>query len=84
MIFGCSSICILSLLSYDRLSRLPTLFKSFTGLTVQDFDDIHNKKIAKRYGKYEIQRFYHQKEKLLEKENLDQADNLSWMLETDF
>ncbi len=45
-----------SLLSYDRLSRKPLLFKSFTGLTVQEFDGIYNKKIAKRYDKYEIQR----------------------------
>jgi hypothetical protein len=44
------------LLSYDRLSRKPLLFKSFTGLTVQEFDDIYDKEIAKRYGKYEIQR----------------------------
>src|SRR4051812_10447472 len=51
-----SSICVLSLLSYDRLSKKPLLFKSFTGLTVQEFDDIYNKKIAKRYGKYELQR----------------------------
>jgi hypothetical protein len=61
------------LLSFDRLSKKPLLFKSFTGLTVQEFDDIHNKKIAKRYGKYEIQRFYQAKEKLLEKENQEQT-----------
>jgi hypothetical protein len=29
------------------------LFKSFTGLTVQEYDDIYNKKIGKRYDKYE-------------------------------
>jgi hypothetical protein len=62
------------LLSYDRLSKKPLLFKSFTGLTVQEFDDIYTKKIAKRYGKYEQQRFYHpSKEKLLEKEKLEQV-----------
>jgi len=44
------------LLSYARLSKKPLLFKSFTGFTVQEFDDIYNKEIAKRYGKYEIQR----------------------------
>jgi hypothetical protein len=55
------------LLSYDRLSKKPLLFKSFTGLTVQEFDDIYNKKTAKRYEDYEIQRFYQQKEKMLEK-----------------
>jgi hypothetical protein len=42
--------------SYERLSKSPLLFKSFTGLTVSEFDDIYNKEIAKRYDKYEIQR----------------------------
>ena len=32
------------------------LFKSFTGITVQDFDNIYNKKITKRYGKDELKR----------------------------
>ena len=32
------------------------LFKSFTGLTVQEFNDIYEKEISKRYKKYEIQR----------------------------
>ncbi|MDQ6724224.1 MAG: transposase family protein [Thermoproteota archaeon] len=44
------------MLSYDRLSRKPLLFKSFTGLTMQEFDDIYNKKIAKRYHSYELKR----------------------------
>jgi hypothetical protein len=44
------------LLSYERLSRKPLLFKSFTGLTVQEFDDIYNKEIAKRYVKHENKR----------------------------
>ena len=44
------------MLSYDRLSRKPLLFKSFTGLSVQEFDDdIYNKEIAKRYHDYEMQ-----------------------------
>jgi hypothetical protein len=47
---------VLTLLTYERLSKKTLLFKSFTGLTVQEFDDIYNKKIAKRYDKYEIQR----------------------------
>ena len=47
---------VLSLLSYDRLSKKPLLFKSFTGLTVKEFDDIYNKEITKRYDKHEIQR----------------------------
>ena len=32
------------------------LFKSFTGLTVKEFDDIYKKETTKRYDKYEIQR----------------------------
>jgi hypothetical protein len=47
---------VLLLLSYDRLSKKPLLFKSFTGLTVQEFDDIYNKEIAKRYSNYELKR----------------------------
>ncbi|MER5176627.1 MAG: hypothetical protein ABJB76_02205 [Candidatus Nitrosocosmicus sp.] len=31
-------------------------FKSFTGLTLKEFDDFYNKEIAKRYSKHEIQR----------------------------
>ena len=46
---------VLSLLSYDRLSKKPLLFKSFTGFTVQEFDEIYDK-ITKRYVKHEIQR----------------------------
>jgi len=45
---------VLFLLSYERLSKKPLLFRSFTGLTVQEFDDIYDKKIAKKYTKYEI------------------------------
>jgi hypothetical protein len=30
------------LLSYDRLFKKPLLFKSFTGLTVTEFDDIYD------------------------------------------
>ena len=44
------------MLSYDRLSRKPLLFKSFTGLTVKEFDDIYKMEITKRYGKHEMQR----------------------------
>jgi len=51
------------LLSYDRLSKKPLLFKSFTGLTVQEFDDIYNKKTAKRYEDYELQRLSSTKRK---------------------
>ena len=37
------------------------LFKSFTGLTVQEFDDIYDKEITKRYINYEIQAFIKKK-----------------------
>jgi len=37
------------LLSYDRLSKKPILFKSFTGLKVQEFDNICDREMAKRY-----------------------------------
>ena len=43
------------MLTYDRLSRKPLLFKSFTGLSVQQFDVIF-KEIESRYEKYEIKR----------------------------
>jgi hypothetical protein len=56
------------LLSYNRLSKKPLLFKSFTGLTIQEFDDIYDKEIAKRYDKYEIQR--------LSKRNQDRERNI--------
>jgi hypothetical protein len=46
---------VLSLLSYGRPSKKPLLFKSFTGLTIQQFDNIF-KEITKRYVKHEIQR----------------------------
>jgi hypothetical protein len=32
------------------------LFKSFTGLTVQEFDNIYNKEILKRYERHELKR----------------------------
>jgi hypothetical protein len=38
------------------------LFKSFTGLTVQEFDDIYDKDIAKRYEIYELKRLSKRKE----------------------
>ena len=51
------------MLSYDRLSKKPQLFKSFTGLTLQEFDDIYNKDIAKRYEKHEIKRLSKRKDR---------------------
>ena len=44
------------MLSYERLSKKPLLFKSFTGLTIKEFDDICDKEITKRYDKYELKR----------------------------
>jgi hypothetical protein len=49
------------LLSYDRLVKKPLLFKSFTGFTVQEFDEIYDKGITKRYIKHEIQRLFKRK-----------------------
>jgi Helix-turn-helix of DDE superfamily endonuclease len=43
------------LLSYDRLSKKPLLFKSFTGLTIKEFDDIYTE-IERKYHKQEIKR----------------------------
>jgi hypothetical protein len=51
------------LLSYNRLSKKPSLFKSFTGLTLQEFDDIYDKMLAKKYTKYEIQRLSKRKDR---------------------
>jgi len=36
--------------------KKPLLFKSFTGLTIKEFDDIYEREIVKRYGKHEIKR----------------------------
>jgi DDE superfamily endonuclease/Helix-turn-helix of DDE superfamily endonuclease len=44
------------LFSYDRLFKKPILFKSFTGLTIKEFDDIYKKELSKRYSKHEIKR----------------------------
>ena len=38
------------------LSKKPLLFKSFIGLTVQEFEDIYKKELSKRYSKHEIKR----------------------------
>ena len=50
------------MLSYNRLSSKPHLFKSFIGLSVQQFDDIF-KEIESKYPKYEIKRLSHKKER---------------------
>ncbi len=46
---------VLTLLSYVRLSKKPLLFKSFTGLSVKQFDDIYCE-IESKYSEYEIKR----------------------------
>lgn len=43
------------MLFYDRLSRKPRLFHSFTGLSVKQFDNIF-KEIQSKYPKYEVKR----------------------------
>ena len=43
------------MLSYDRLSRKPRLFQSFTGLSVKQFDAVFQI-IESKYPKYEIER----------------------------
>ena len=43
------------LLSYNRLSSEPVLFKSFIGLSIKQFDDIC-KEIESKYTKYEVKR----------------------------
>ncbi len=50
------------MLSYDRLSIKPLLFNSFTGLTVQEFDNIYDREITKRYHTHEIQRLSKRKD----------------------
>jgi len=54
---------VLLLVSYDRLSRKPLLFKSFTGLKVQEFDNINDREITKRYHDYELQSLSKRKNK---------------------
>ena len=58
-----SSMNVHSLLSYDKLSKKPILFKSFTGLTVQEFDEIYKKEITKRYQKHKIKRLSKRKDR---------------------
>jgi hypothetical protein len=67
---------VLLLLSYDRLSKKPLLFKSFIGLTVQEFDDLYNKEIAKRYHEHENKRLSKIKNR---SEILVQEDLSNWI-----
>ncbi|MDN5868770.1 MAG: transposase family protein [Candidatus Nitrosocosmicus sp.] len=51
------------MLSYDKLSRKPLLFKSFTGLSVKQFDDVY-REIGLKYPKHEVKRLsYGRKDK---------------------
>jgi hypothetical protein len=50
------------------------LFKSFTGLTVQEFEDIYEKEITKRYEGYEIKRLTSTKRKYTKRERKFGAD----------
>jgi hypothetical protein len=50
------------LLSYDRLSRKPLLFKSFIGLSIKQFDDIYDE-IESKYTKHEIKRLSYRKDR---------------------
>jgi len=44
-------------LNYDVLSRKPLIFKSFTGLEVQEFDALHSK-IQESHAPYEEKRLH--------------------------
>jgi hypothetical protein len=52
----------------------PLLFKSFTELAIQEFDNIFDKEIIKRYDKHENQRLSERKEDR-EKEEQAQEDH---------
>ena len=44
------------MLSYEGLSKKPLLFRPFNGLTAEEFDNVYDKEMEKRYGKHEVQR----------------------------
>jgi len=50
------------LLNYDKLSKKPLLFRSFTGLELSQFDSICQE-VESQYPEYEIKRLSKQKEK---------------------
>jgi hypothetical protein len=50
------------LLNYDRLSKKPLLFRSFTGLELSEFDSICQE-IESKYPQYEIKRLSNRKRK---------------------
>ena len=59
------------------------LFKSFTGLTVQEFDDIYDKEITKRYTNHEIQRLSSKRKDIRERK-LELEDLSSYISKIDF
>jgi hypothetical protein len=50
------------LLNYDKLSKKPLLFRSFTGLELSQFDSVC-KEVESKYPEYEIKRLSKRKEK---------------------
>ena len=50
------------MLNYDRLSRKPLLFRSFTGLELSEFDSICQE-VESKYPEYEIKRLSKQKKR---------------------
>ena len=59
------------------------LFKSFTGLTVREFDDIYDNEMAKRHGRHGIRRLSKRKEAGNDPWVLRQAFQ-DWMLKNRF
>ena len=52
----------ISLMSYRRLYKKPLLFRSFTGLTIPEFDQI-SREIELKYEEYERRRLSKRKRK---------------------
>ena len=50
------------MLNYDRLSRKPLLFRSFTGLELSEFDSIC-KQVESKYPDYETKRLSKRKDR---------------------
>ena len=66
MIIGLSITCSFVAFIW-RLSPKLKLFKSFTGITIREFDEIYNKEITKKYGKYELKCLSKRKEDIKRK-----------------
>jgi len=60
-------------MSYRRLSKKPLLFRSFTGLTVSEFDDIYEE-IESKYEEYERTRRQRLSEDVKEEEEIRKRD----------